>query len=87
MGAGCFSAARKCATAAALVTGSFVVERIYNIHGVSEVVMSGLLNLPDAAAALGYTVYNVIVVLAVMLALDILRALVDPRAREGWETR
>ncbi len=74
-------------SAAALVTGSFVVERIYNIHGVSEVVMSGLLNLPDAAAALGYTVYNVIVVLAVMLALDILRALVDPRAREGWETR
>jgi peptide/nickel transport system permease protein len=71
-------------SAATLVTGVFVVERIYNIHGVSEIVMSGLLSVPDAAAALGYTVYNVIVVLLVMLSLDIVRALVDPRAREGW---
>lgn len=70
-------------SAATLVTGVFVIERIYNIHGVSELVES-LLAVADAPATLGYAVYNVIVVLLVMLVLDLLRGMIDPRAREGW---
>jgi ABC-type dipeptide/oligopeptide/nickel transport system permease component len=71
-------------SAASLVTGVFVVERIYNFHGVSEIVINGLLSIPDAPAALGYTLYNVIVVLLIMIILDIMRGVVDPRTRENW---
>jgi peptide/nickel transport system permease protein len=71
-------------SAASLVTGVFVVERIFNFHGVSEIVFNGLLVVQDPAASLGYTIYNVVMVLLVMLALDILRGIVDPRARKGW---
>lgn len=74
-------------SAASLITGVFVVERIYNFHGVSEIVINGLLSIPDAPAALGYTMYNVIVVLLIMLILDILRGVVDPRTRENWGGR
>jgi peptide/nickel transport system permease protein len=70
-------------SAAALVTGVFVVERIYNFHGVSELVLN-LLAIPDAPATLGFALYNVITVLLIMLLLDIIRGIVDPRAREGW---
>ena len=71
-------------SAAALFTGVFVVERIYNFHGVSDLVMNGLLVAPDAPTALGYTIYNVVVVMLVMLVLDIFRGVVDPRSREDW---
>lgn len=71
-------------SAASLITGVFVVERIYNFHGVSEIVINGLLSVQDAPAALGYTLYNVIVVLLIMIILDLLRGVVDPRTRENW---
>ena len=71
-------------SAASLVGGVFVVERIYNFHGVSEIVFSGLLVAQDTVTALGYVIYNVIMVLVVMLVLDVLRGIVDPRARADW---
>lgn len=74
-------------SAASLITGVFVVERIYNFHGMSEIVVNGLLVIQDAPAALGYTLYNVIGVLLIMLVLDILRGIVDPRTREKWSAQ
>jgi len=37
----------------------------------------------DAPAALGFTVYSVIMVLLLTFLLDVLQALFDPRVREG----
>ncbi len=74
-------------SAASLITGVFIVERLYNLHGVSDMVVNGLLYVADAPTALGYTLYNVIAVQIIMLALDILRGVVDPRTREGWITQ
>ena len=70
-------------SAASLMTGVFVVEIIFNFHGVSAVVTEGLRIAPDAPAALGFAVYSIIAVLALMFALDVLQALFDPRYREG----
>ncbi len=74
-------------SAASLITGVFVVERIYNFHGMSEIVVNGLLVVQDAPAALGFTLYNVLAVLLIMLILDILGGVVDPRTRERWSAQ
>ncbi len=74
-------------SAAALVTGVFVVEVIFGLPGVS-----GLLNaspgnmrlfVPDVAATMGFAVYGVLLVLPLMFILDVLQAFIDPRLREG----
>lgn len=71
-------------SAASLLTGVFVIERVFNLHGVSElIVASGTASLADAPAALGFGVFSVIVVLIIMFALDVAQAVVDPRLREG----
>jgi peptide/nickel transport system permease protein len=69
--------------AASLFTGVFIVEVIYNFKGVSDVVVESTLDVPDAPAVLGFAVYSVTIVLLLMLALDIIQALLDPRVREG----
>jgi len=71
-------------SAASLLTGVFVIERVFNLHGVSElIVASGTASLADAPAALGFGVFSVIVVLIIMFVLDVAQAVVDPRLREG----
>jgi peptide/nickel transport system permease protein len=67
---------------ASLVTGVFVVEIIYNIRGVSDILVRAMQMVPDASAALGFSLYSTIMVLMVMFILDILQALFDPRLRE-----
>jgi peptide/nickel transport system permease protein len=74
-------------SAAALFTGVFVVEVIFNFKGVSEIAVKSLSQTPDAPAILGFAIYSVVVVLLVMLALDILQAVVDPRIREGFGSK
>jgi peptide/nickel transport system permease protein len=69
--------------AAALITGVIVVEAIFDFHGISELITSSLQSTPDAPLALGFAVYSVLLVLPIMLALDIIKAIVDPRIREG----
>ena len=69
-------------SAATLVMGVYVVEIIYNIKGVSEIITIAMSDTPDAAAALGFSVYSVIVVLLIMFVLDIFQAIFDPRLRE-----
>lgn len=69
-------------SAASLLTGAFIVEIIYNMHGVSEVITTSMQGIPDAAAALGFAVYSVIMVLLLMFIIDVLQAVFDPRIRE-----
>ncbi|MBN1260206.1 MAG: ABC transporter permease [Anaerolineae bacterium] len=70
-------------SAASLVTGVFVVEVVFGIAGVSELVTGSLWFVPDLPVAMGFSVYSVLLVLPLMLILDILQAVVDPRIREG----
>lgn len=70
-------------SSASLVTGVFVVEIIYNFHGISEIATRSLQFIPDAAAALGFSIYSVIVVLLLMTILDLVQALLDPRNTHG----
>lgn len=69
-------------SAASIVTGIFVVEIIYNLHGVSEVILISMRSAPDAPAAIGFAVYSVIMVIGLMLLLDIIQAALDPRVRD-----
>jgi ABC-type dipeptide/oligopeptide/nickel transport system permease component len=70
-------------SAATLVTGIYVVEIIFNLKGVSEMITGAArFTALDVAAALGFAVYSVLLVLVIMLLLDILQAVVDPRLRE-----
>ncbi|MBN1874218.1 MAG: ABC transporter permease [Anaerolineae bacterium] len=68
---------------ASLIMGVFVVEVIFGFPGVSELIVASMRGVPDTAVAMGFAVYSVLLVLPVMLILDILQALVDPRIREG----
>ncbi|MCL4529888.1 MAG: ABC transporter permease [Chloroflexi bacterium] len=69
-------------TAASIVTGVFVAEIIYNINGVSQVIVIAMNNVPDMTAALGFSVYSIIMVIGLMFILDVLQALFDPRIRD-----
>jgi ABC-type dipeptide/oligopeptide/nickel transport system permease component len=68
-------------SAATLVTGVFVVEVIFVLPGVSEIIVRS--SGADIPAAMGFAVYAVLLVLPLMLILDVLQAAVDPRVREG----
>jgi len=69
-------------SAATILTSAFVVEIIYNFHGISEVLVMSMQTTPDAPAALGFAVYSVILVLVLMFLLDVVQAIMDPRVRE-----
>lgn len=68
-------------SATSLLTGVFVVEIIFNFHGISDVAVASMAHIPDAPAALGFALYSVIVVWILMSILDIVHARLDPRAR------
>jgi peptide/nickel transport system permease protein len=70
-------------SAAALLTGVYVVEIIFNFHGISELAIASMQYTPDAPAALGFTIYSVVVVVLLMMILDILQVVINPRMREG----
>jgi peptide/nickel transport system permease protein len=70
-------------SAASIMTGVFVAEIIYDINGVSEIIVAALGGVADAAAALGFAVYSVLIILLLMFVLDVLQAIFDPRVREG----
>lgn len=71
-------------SAAMLITGVFVVEMVFNWPGVSKLITYTVYE-PDVALAAGFSVYSVLGVLAIMLTLDILQVLVDPRLRGGGQ--
>jgi peptide/nickel transport system permease protein len=69
-------------SATSLLTGVFVVEILYEFHGVSDIAVRSMAYTPDAPAALGFAIYSVVVVLLLMAILDLIQSFVDPRARE-----
>ena len=69
-------------SAASLFTGIFVVERIFSIRGISDMTMS-LSAIADPPVVLGFAIYSLTAVLTIMLVLDILQAIFDPRVRDG----
>ena len=69
-------------TAATLITGVYVVERIFNLKGVSDLVTRYGPMVPDAPAVLGFAIYSTLIVLALMLVLDILQAILVPIIKE-----
>ena len=70
-------------SAASLLTSIYVVEIIYNFQGVSEVIARGARTVIDAPAAVGFAIYSILIVLVLMLLLDFIQALLDPRYRSG----
>ena len=69
-------------SAASVVTGIFVVEIIFGLTGVSQVIVISMQSYPDAPAALGFAVYSVLMVVGLMFVLDVVQALLDPRVRD-----
>jgi peptide/nickel transport system permease protein len=71
-------------SAAALVTGVYVVEVVFGMHGVSELMRSSMaFAAPDTPLAVGFAVYSVLLVLPLTFLLDLTQALLDPRLRQG----
>jgi peptide/nickel transport system permease protein len=70
-------------SAAALIMGVFVVEIVFGFPGISELATLSWAYTPDSAAAMGFAIYSVLLVLPLMFVLDIIQAIVDPRIREG----
>ena len=69
-------------SAATLVTSVYIVEKIFNLKGVSDLVTKYGPMVPDAAAVLGFAVYSTLIVLGLMLILDILQAIFLPQIKE-----
>jgi ABC-type dipeptide/oligopeptide/nickel transport system permease component len=69
-------------SAASVVTSIFVVEIIFGLTGVSQVIAIAMSTYPDAPAALGFAVYSVLMVISLMFILDVVQALLDPRVRD-----
>ena len=69
--------------AASLLTGVFMIEIIFGLKGVADLVVHGTALGLDMPIAMGFCVYSVSIVLVVMFVLDVLRAILDPRSRES----
>lgn len=70
-------------SAAAIITGVFIVERVFNIKGLSELITHGFYGAPDAPLTLGFAVFSTLLVIPIMFVLDIFKGIADPRLREG----
>ncbi|MCC6189844.1 MAG: ABC transporter permease [Anaerolineales bacterium] len=68
-------------SAAQLLTGVYIIEAVFNLPGVSSLLIRSLQQVPDLPLAVGFAVFSVLLVLPVMLGLDALLALIDPRLR------
>lgn len=67
-------------SAASLVTGVYVVEVVFGWPGVSKLITYSIWQ-PDVALAAGFAVYSVLAVVCIMIVLDVVQVLVDPRFR------
>ncbi len=70
--------------AAALITGVYVIEAVFGWPGVSKLITNSMW-YPDVAMSAGFAVYSVLAVLTVMILLDIIQVIADPRLRQGEE--
>jgi len=69
--------------AASLFTGVFVIEIIFDLKGVADLVVHGSSSGLDVPITMGFSIYSVCTVLVVMFGLDVLRAILDPHSRES----
>lgn len=69
-------------SAASLFTGVIVIERTFNLYGISDMALS-ISRIPDMSAVMGFAVYSVLVVLTEIFIFDIIQAIVDPRVLTG----
>jgi ABC-type dipeptide/oligopeptide/nickel transport system permease component len=69
-------------SAASLFTGVIVIEKTFNFYGISDMVLS-ITSIPDMSAVMGFAVYSVLVVQAVIFIFDFIQAMVDPRVLSG----
>lgn len=69
-------------SAATLITGVYVIELVFDRPGVSKLITDSMWQ-PDVAMATGFAVYSVVAVLLVMILLDIVQVIADPRLRGG----
>jgi peptide/nickel transport system permease protein len=69
-------------SAASLFTGVIVIELTFNLKGISSLIMDTV-NTPDTAVTMGFSVYSVVVILLLMLVLDVIQAVIDPRVQFG----
>lgn len=65
-----------------IIMGVFITEMIYTINGISSVIVKAMRAGADAPATLGFMIYSIILILTLMLVIDLLIALVDPRIRD-----
>lgn len=70
-------------TAASLLTSVFMIEIIFNLKGLADLIVHSTALGLDMPIAMGFSVYSVAIVLVVMFVLDVLRAILDPRSRES----
>ncbi len=68
-------------SAASLVTGVYIIERVFNYPGVSKLAVTSMSVIPDVPLALGFALYSVLLVLAVLLVLDLAQIALNPRIR------
>jgi peptide/nickel transport system permease protein len=69
--------------AASLFTGVFMIEIIFDLKGVADLVVHGSSSGLDVPLAMAFSVYSVCIVLVIMFVLDVLRVILDPRSRES----
>ena len=69
-------------TIAALLTGSFVIEQIFTIPGLGKYFVQSI-NDRDYTMVLGVTVFYAIFLIIMMIIMDIVYALVDPKIKLG----
>jgi oligopeptide transport system permease protein len=68
-----------------LVTGSFVVEQVFDIPGIGRYFVAGVL-ARDYPLVLGLTVVLTVVIVLANLVVDLLHGALDPRVREARAT-
>ena len=65
---------------AGIVTGSFVIEKVFGIAGIGSLFTTSILNR-DYTLIMGVTVFFGVFLVAAVLIVDILYVLIDPRIK------
>ena len=69
-------------TIAAVLTGSFVIEKVFTIPGLGKYYVQSI-NDRDYTMVLGITVFYAAFLIAMMIIMDIVYAMVDPKIKLG----
>ena len=69
-------------TIAAVLTGSFVIEKMFSIPGLGKYFVDSI-NDRDYTMVLGVTVFYAIFLIIMMILVDIVYVLVDPKIKLG----